>query len=601
MTGTACAAARAMLANAVNALRQTTTDKLVAATRTFAIAGTRTITKDAITKSLNALATQAIKTGVYVPLDMLQSVAQAAFAKTFQGKDFAPEVYRTLANTTTRKGVELAKLGFDKGWQETLDDWRTNGVASRVAADGFQRMDYGNPLLNRVMNAPGQLISATQRPWYNMTAQLSLYNDAKLMAMRAGLKDAAASAYVDDLLAHPTEEMVLTAARRAAEVVFSNETKLGIFTQWLRNGPRNMTGPAASIYRIVANSLVPVAKVPGAVLTKGLVDYSPVGAIVRPLMANLPGSTALEGTTVQAIGNASIGSALMAMGYAYAKAGMVTGPRQVQRAQGNVTEATGAGEQAIRIGGQWVGLRAVLGPFAIPFAMGAGIAQLQRDTRNPTGNPYGNVAATAGQIVSEETFLDNFGRVAEAVKTGEPSGVLSSLVPVPQILRQTSNAVAGGATRVKEGFGQKLAADVLPGYARGLPVKRDVFGQPVMRTQGGVLGAAQEFFDPTLTRVSKADPVTQELQRLGVGVATAGGRLTLPNQQTVERSAVERNIGRATFGPALHEALLRVVTTPAYANAPDVLKRKVLSNIVSQFHLVDQQTAKAQAVRNLQQ
>ena len=597
MIANACAFARAKLANAVNALKQTTTDKIVAATRTFAIAGTRTLVKDAITKTINALGAQGLKTAVHIPLDVMQAVARASFAKTFQGKEFAPDVYRTMANTLTPRGIELGKIGFDKGWQQTLQAWQNSGVASQVAADGFQQMDYGNPLVNRIMNVPGQLISATQRPWYEMTAQLSLYNDAKLMAMHAGLKGDAASAFVNQLLANPTEEMALAAARRGAEAVFSNPTNIGTFTQWARNGPRNLTGPAATIYRIAANTLIPVAKVPGAVLTQGLVDYSPLGAVIRPLLANLPKSDALEGTTVAAIGNASIGSALIALGYAYGKEGMITGPQQASRAQGNITDATGAGEQAIKIAGQWVALRAVLGPFAPPLAVGAGIAQLKRDTRKPDGNPYADAAATAGQIITEETFLENFQRVAEAAKHGDPSSIATSLVPVPQILRQTSNAVAGGATRVKEGFGQKVLSDIVPGYARGLPVKRDVFGKPMMRTQGGVLGAAQEFLDPTLTRLSKSTPVTDELQRLGVGIATAGKKLSMPGGEPLERSAANRNAGRAVVGPFLEKMLTPIVTSPGYATAPDDVKRKILERVVARGHKIDQQLARAAGVQ----
>ncbi len=608
----ACALARAKLTKAVADLKSTGVEKAIATERTFAIGGTRTFAKDAITKTVNTLASLGTRNLVGVPLDVAQSVARAAFHTVVHGTEFAPDTYRLMARTLGADGISAAKTGFQEGLNKTIQVFRNGGVDPEAVARGFTGQTYKNPLINAVMSLPGKIIGATSRPWYEMSAQLSLYNDAKLYAMREGGTPDVQKARVNELLANPTKEMVVRAGLRAAEATFQNETAIGAVAARLRDLTHGLGKPSIktpegnralrafdAAYRLTSNALVPVAKVPGAVLTKGLIDLTPAGLILRPLLA---ASGNRGEAAIMALANAGVGSALIAKGYADEKSGNATGPRDPSRSSGNVTDATGAAEQSIKIGGKWLGVRALMGPYAVPYVIGTALARLDQRAK-PGQEPVSKaqqIGQTAGQVLTEETFLDNLGRVADAAKNGTPGQLAASMVPVPQIVRQTAQATAPSTKRIKEGPLQTLVASAVPGYARTLPEAHDVFGKPQQTDMGGAAGVAQSFLDPSQARPDKSDAVTHELQRLGVGIASPGSSLSnpVPASPRIQLTAKQRDAEKEQFGPMLHTQLQSVLSDPDYQRAPDAIKANVLKATIAAFHKIEQGSAR-QAVSTL--
>ena len=606
----ACALARAKLTKVVADLKSGGVDKAIATERTFAIGGTRTFVKDAITKTVNTLASLGTRNLVGIPLDVAQATARAAFHTVVNGSEFAPDTYRLMARTLGTEGFDAAKTGFQDGLNKTIQVFRNGGVDPEAVARGFTGQTYKNPLINAVMSLPGKIIGATSRPWYEMSAQLSLYNDAKLYAMREGGSADVQKARVNALLANPTKEMAVRAGLRAAEATFQNETAIGSVAARLRDLTRGLGKPTIknpegnralrafdAAYRLTSNALVPVAKVPGAVLTKGLVDLTPAGLILRPLLA----ATGNRGeTAIMALANAGVGSALIAKGYMDEKDGNATGPRDPSRSMGNVTNATGAAEQSIKVGGKWLGVRALMGPYAVPYVIGTALARLDQRAKSgqEPSSKLQQVGQTAGQVLTEETFLDNLGRVADAAKNGTPGQLAASMVPVPQILRQTAQAVAPSTKRIKEGPVQSLAASAVPGYARTLPEAHDIFGKPMQTDMGGATGVVQAFVDPSQARPDQSDAVTTELQRLGVGVASPASSLNnpRPNSPRIQVSPKDRDAEQVQFGPKLHSQLQATIADPGYQSAPDATKAKILRATVAAFHTIEQRSAKAAAL-----
>lgn len=602
----ACALARAKLTNAVQSLKASGVEKAIAAERTFAVMGTRTVVKDALTKTVNTLVGLAQKHALEVPLDVAQATARAAFQTAVHGDEFAPDAYRTMASTLDKGGLDAMKQGFQEGLNQTVAIWRNKGIDPGAVARGFTAQQYKNPLVNTIMSIPGQLIGATSRSWYEMSAQLSLYNDAKLYAMREGGDATTQAARVRALLANPTPEMAVRAALRGAEATFQNETAIGEVASRVRSLTRNLgkatkanpEGDAGlrvvdAAYRLTANALIPVTKVPGAVLTKGLVDLTPAG-LLRPFFETNGNRGA---ATIKALATSGVGSMLIAKGYMDAQDGNASGPYDPSRAKSNVTDATGATENSVKINGQWVGIRALLGPYAIPYVLGTALEHLSRAKKD--GTAAGETIQAGTQVLSEETFLENFGRVADAAKTGNFGGVATSLVPVPQIVRQVTEAVGPDTKRVREGAAQTLAAAAIPGYSKSLPEAHDVFGRPMHTNEGGVLGKVQTFLDPSRARPDQSDPVTTELQRLNLGVASPGKTLTLqpgnPASPKKELTAQERDDLRAEFGPQLHTFLLDAIHMPEYQTEPDAIKAQWLQHIISGFHETAHETARARA------
>ena len=607
----ACAMARAKLASLVANLKDSPLDKAIAAERTFAIGGTRTVVKDAITKTLNTIVPMAQRGLLEVPLDVAQASVRAAYHMVVDGSEFSPDLYRTMASTLGKDGLAAMKQGFQTGLNKTVEVWRNGGVDPDAVSRGFPQRDWGSPLANTIMNAPTQAISATARPLYEAAKQVSIYNDAALMAMREGGSKAIQTARINQLLANPTQEMMQRSLTTAAEAVFQNETGLGAVASRLRDLTRNLGKPTIknpegdralrtldAAYRLTTNAMLPVAKVPGAVVTKGLVDLTPMGLIIRPLMA----ATGERGaTTIKALANAGVGSLLIAKGYIDAKHHEASGLQSTSRSVDNVTTATGSAIGAIKVAGKWVGIRALLGPYAIPYLIGNGIAQAEQLAKGKVQTPgetAKSAVASGFDVLTQETFLENLGRVGDAVKQGNLGQAAAGMVPVPQILRQVAQAVGPSTKRISEGPVQSLTAQTIPGVARTRPEAHDGFGRPMASDLGGVTGVAQAFLDPSRMTPDKSDAVTNELQRLGVGIASPASSLSNPNpdQPRIKLRAKARDDEKAQVGPMLHTQLETTIADPEYQRAPDAIKAKILKETVSAFHTIEQASAKTTAL-----
>jgi hypothetical protein len=601
----ACAIARARLVSQMTRLDAGAVGMVRDVTRTAAISGTNTIIKDAVSKGIE-FATQQLVHNLTVPLDVAQSVVRGYFTKT------DPALYRTIASTVDAGGRAALRKGFAEGWAETSQVWQNSGLDPAAVEQGFPNATYKNPTVNFLMTGARQAIGASARAWYNMTVEASNYSQAKIQAGKEGFATPEALAkQVDYYMNNPTLEMMLESARLGHMTTFSNQTSLGDLATSVRNAMQGKSekGPVAVVRNAAANTLLPVTRVPGSVFTRGIVDNTPLGAVLRPLMDNLPDAFGGEKNTAPARGalqavvrGAGIGSGMLLMGYKYAEHNAATGTRPTSRGDANVEEATGGGGfgGSVRIGGEWLLTRTVMGTWAIPFELGATYYRLTHDPKYKDSVLAAAGAGTTavGQMYTEDSFLENLSRVAEAVKTGSGSNVAASLVPVPQIVGQASNAMDSNK-RVTEGVGQRIMARAVPGYSRTLPEKHDVLGREILKDQGGVLGSVQQFLDPTKAKEDHSTPATDELERLGVGIASLGGHTKNldPTKPDLPISQAMRDGLRAEWGPKMDAQLTQVVQSPMYQKLPDAQKRIYLSMVINQFQSIEHLGAKMKVMQ----
>jgi len=134
--------------------------------------------------------------------------------------------------------------------------------------------------------------------------------------------------------------------------------------------------------------------------------------------------------------------------------------------------------------------------------------------------------------------------------------------------------------KIKQGSG-------IPGYSKGLPPRRDFFGQPRTVASGELLGA----MSPMPSSVLRHDPVTDEIVRV---MKTArqvpitmpskrveGMRLTAQEYDklvTLSRTNPIFDGGTTTFKEKLDE----VMGTETYLNATDTMKAELLRNVQEQ-------------------
>jgi hypothetical protein len=201
-------------------------------------------------------------------------------------------------------------------------------------------------------------------------------------------------------------------------------------------------------------------------------------------------------------------------------------------------------------------------------------------------------------MLSEKTVLHNFAEVGTAAGGDASAGVryitglLAPITSPPllgQIAKQTDNA-SSRDTRAPTMGGQieNQIKSKIPGLRETLPVRSDVFGNTTQRTGSPII-------DPSSpTKITK-DRVTDELDRLGVGVSAISTRGTI-NKRPFTRTAGQQDSLSTEFGPMLHDRIEKALDNPVYQRKTDEGKTAALHYIIKQAHLQATRTDKERRI-----
>jgi hypothetical protein len=110
----------------------------------------------------------------------------------------------------------------------------------------------------------------------------------------------------------------------------------------------------------------------------------------------------------------------------------------------------------------------------------------------------------------------------------------------------------------------------VPGYRETLPVRRDVFGDPIKLE--GSLGP--DILSPIYTSTANNDPVAKELVRLGVAPGSAQRKIQNVDLEGEEYAAYQQNAGQLA-----KQVLARLITAPGYEDLPDDTKTELIGDV----------------------
>jgi hypothetical protein len=516
--------------------------------------------------------------------------------KTFDTKE------RTVQNLMEKEFREASKQGRKSGWKDAKAILKA-AVTGQQLPQNQAALGKINQRRRVVVNGPAWLArpieawtngifgiqEASDAPWAGAAKQGELRSLAKSMAQSESLRGQLPQGMsieqrTDQIYNNPDKHTEFEAEARGQYHTFAGNNWANTAAEQAKSQAERM-GPAGQAASTVFDIAVPFLKVPTNVFS-ALLQYSPVGLSYTLGKAGKQASqAAFAKATGQQITNkltghdqriyatllarGLVGTGIMWLGYAAAKAGMMTGYRDDQDTAGRAAdEAVGRPQGALKVPGtdKWVQLGRI-SPLGNMLSIGASMyREGDRFLSNP-GQRSANLLAAATKSMNEMPFLQGLEGLMSAVTSPkrELSGYLQRQAGsvVPTLLANVAQATDRTQRELK---GQGMLAGAmnrLPGFREMLPVHHDVTGREVASPG---LGASGEWwqrpaaiFDPFRTRNERQDPASQALISADLGlirpdIRSGEDRNTFLLRDQLTGSLILKELDRAAQSAAFRRA-----------------------------------------------
>jgi hypothetical protein len=464
-----------------------------------------------------------------------------------------------------------------------LPNYMKTGFDERNALTKYdtKELTYKNKAVGAYVNGVYRLMSVADQPYWYAARKEALGSIAKAEAINNNIPFGQRKQWVNKFMKDPPTEALERATAEAMYATFQNKTALGSMASGLKRG--------AGKARPIADFFIPFTQVPASIATR-IVERTPVGTateVVRQFINVKKGGAFDQRALSQAIGNGSFGPAVFAAGYSLANSGMLTFGYPEDPKERELWEAEGKQPYSVRVGDRWYSLN-YLQPFGTLLAMGGQAKDAVSKGAN-MGEVISQGIATAGQSVSNQSFLKGIGGVLEVVDDPQRfaetwvGNTTSSLVP--NFVRSAARA-ADPVQREAKGVVEGVKG-AIPGLRQTLPEKRDTLGNP--------LPAKDNFFNqfmnplrPSIARDNK-NPVISEARRLyeqdnGV-LPSLVNRTSLGEGTELDKNQIRDLQGRVSkrVGSAWGE----LIKTQEYKTLSDEDKAKALKNLSSDISAVE--------------
>ena len=463
---------------------------------------------------------------------------------------------RALAFTIKGYAAGVVK-GIKDGWKYLRTGYSERDIGKKL---DYKEVFFGDSKFAKALQGYEEfifhLLGAEDQPFYYGAKAKSVASQAIARGKNKGLKGKELDGFVDNLIKHPTDEMLEVAVHDAEVAVFQNRTGFGDAARLFQK--INIAGVP------VGEIIAPFGRTPSAVATQ-IINYTPIGAI-EEVATQVRKGIFNQRELSKAIGRSVVGTGTLFIGGLLLKAGLMTLDRPRDERERKLWELEGRKANSIKVGGKWRTVQ-TLGPLGNVLIIGGHFQhQLEQE-----GSPTKAIAKALGgsaKSFSEQTFVRGVNQAVSALVDPELSAqfwftsMAGSLVPtiVADIARAKDIE-----QRRSDGFAQRIQSRI-PILRESLPPRIDVFGQDLPRYGGNVL---ETMADPTRPSKIKNDVVVDELRRLAdndikVTPTLLGDRDGFDVLTVEENTQLWRRSGELTY-----KVLLAWIDSEGYRNIPD--------------------------------
>ena len=351
--------------------------------------------------------------------------------------------------------------------------------------------------------------------------------------------------------------------------------------------------------------MIPFAKTP-ANLTKAIVDYSPAGFLtaitegknLKRAIETGNYSLQQQHDFSQAVGKATAGTLLYALGISLAKAKITTGDSDEDKDLKNFMRYNlGIQPYSIKIGNKsftydWAQ------PVAAPFAITADIQKGMSEEMTPA-QAIQQFLTTGFNILTEQSFLSGINEVLND-NDGLLHGIEQQVInmpatAVPTLLKQFTDMTDGTKrqTYSKEGMtenAKKYAQSKIPTESKKLAPQVDVLGNEIQK-YGGDNNAFNVFLNPSNTEKGKSNDVSKEIYAL---YNATGDKTIIPKKvdYTITKDGKKKILTtqemekwQKASGKYVTDNVRKAMNTPKYQRMSDVDKATVINKIVNYSYM----------------
>jgi hypothetical protein len=481
---------------------------------------------------------------------------------------------------TVTASIQGLGSGLERGRKSGVDYFRTGYDERDIGTKlDYKRVNMGEGRLARALQRYTEivfrLLGAADQPFYYATKMMSLYEQAKVEAINAGLKGKEAQSYIDNLLQNPTEDMVKNASKDAEAAVFQNKTKLGD----LAKGIQELGGGVGEI-------VVPFGRTPSAVAMQ-IINYSPVGA-VKTIIENIGKGKFNQRDFVTGLGRSIVGAIPLVIGAALWEEDMLTLDFPKTEKERQLWKIEGRKANSIKVDGKWRTIQS-FGPAGNLLVVGGHFRRAFLDSGSPS-EAMATALFGSAKSFTEQTFLQGVNQFTSALQDPERSGPRLARGLVSSVIPTISGDIARARDPLERRTGS-VAARVkakIPFLRETLEPQITVLGEERRVTANPI----EIMIDPTRPSKDISTPVVKELRRLFDAGFTATPSL-LGNRDGYDALTDKENteLWKRT-GQITKDALTVMISNQGYKKLNDDQKADNITEVIN----TSRDVAKSEAV-----
>ena len=373
--------------------------------------------------------------------------------------------------------------------------------------------------IGNIVRIPGRALAASDEFFKTIGYRMELNAQALRQAageVHAGVIPAdGIKARVAELLENPPENLRMSAVDQALYQTFTNSP--GKLAQSLQSLKAQF--PALTV-------ILPFVRTPANIL-KYTFERTPLAPLMSSVRADIAAGGARQDL---ALARLSTGTALMMVAADMAMSGTVSGSGPKDTSERQALERTGWQRNSIKVGDRWYAYNR-LDPAGSLLGLAAEMVEIlnnseDEDTEEGVGEAAVAAIASISATVMSKTYLSGIADLFEAIS--DPKRYTETFVQ--RLVGSTVPAIVGEAARTADPYSREVFGmlDAIkrrtPGLSDNLPLRRDIWGRPVTYQSG--LGWAYDVFSPIYTKPAKAEPIDDEMLRLGKAVSMPSKKAT---------------------------------------------------------------------------
>lgn len=395
---------------------------------------------------------------------------------------------------------------------------------SAAAADAFVNSGYGRAIdyIGNFVRLPGNALTAADDFFKQINFSGRVAAEAHSQAAREGLFGAAFAARRAELISNPPESLRMDAFNHANYATFHDKP-----------GPWAQKALAARQEVQPLTFVMPFVTTPSQLFKVGM-EHTPLAPLVRQWRADFAAGGAARDL---ALAKMATGSAMLAIMYDWAGAGLITGRGPNKKAEREALTRAGWQPNALQIGGKFYSVSG-LGQIAPHLAFAGQIAEVMReksldpDAIDTVEEWTGHVGAALAAATVDQSFMQGFAMIASAMEEagrGEEHAVANwlqrqaggavSMVPGMGLVNST-RMLTDPAYRDVNSYVDSLVNQI-PIMRDRLPFERDLWGR--VRTPPEIYGRVYNYAIPFKASDPKeAQPIDRAMADLGIGYERVG-------------------------------------------------------------------------------